>query len=144
MVDLADRLLAGDVRALARAISMVEDRDAGLPELLVAVRGRAGQAHVVGLTGPPGSGKSTLGDGIVERWRALGRTVGVLAVDRLAEYPQYDQMEAAVSGAFTAAFNHYVHDDLKFPEHGRYELLSGTANSQWNWKRNVSSFSHQP
>lgn len=80
-VDLADRLLAGDVRALARAISMVEDRDAGLPELLVAVRGRAGEAHVVGLTGPPGSGKSTLGDGIVERWRARGRTVGVLAVD---------------------------------------------------------------
>jgi LAO/AO transport system kinase len=80
-VDLADRLLAGDVRALARAISMVEDRAAALPELLVAVRGRAGRAHVVGLTGPPGSGKSTLGDGIVERWRALGRTVGVLAVD---------------------------------------------------------------
>jgi GTPase len=80
-VDLADRLLAGDVRALARAISMVENRDAGLPELLVAVRGRAGEAHVIGLTGPPGSGKSTLGDGIVERWRALGRTVGVLAVD---------------------------------------------------------------
>jgi GTPase len=80
-MDLADRLLDGDVRALARAISMVEDRSQALPDLLGAVRGRAGQAHVVGLTGPPGSGKSTLGDGIVERWRALGRTVGVLAVD---------------------------------------------------------------
>jgi GTPase len=80
-MDLADRLLEGDVRALARAISMVEDRAEALPELLSAVRGRAGQAHVVGLTGPPGSGKSTLGDGIVERWRALDRAVGVLAVD---------------------------------------------------------------
>jgi LAO/AO transport system kinase len=80
-MELADRLLDGDVRALARAISMVEDRADTLPELLSAVRGRAGQAHVVGLTGPPGSGKSTLGDGIVERWRALDRTVGVLAVD---------------------------------------------------------------
>jgi len=80
-MELADRLLEGDVRALARAISMVEDRAASLPELLTAVRGRAGRAHVVGLTGPPGSGKSTLGDGIIERWRALDRTVGVLAVD---------------------------------------------------------------
>jgi LAO/AO transport system kinase len=80
-MELADRLLEGDVRALARAISMVEDRAEGLPELLSAVRGRAGQAHVVGLTGPPGSGKSTLGDLIVEQWRALGRDVGVLAVD---------------------------------------------------------------
>jgi LAO/AO transport system kinase len=80
-MDLADRLLEGDVRALARAISMVEDRAEALPELLTAVRGRAGQAHVVGLTGPPGSGKSTLADGIVERWRALDRDVGVLAVD---------------------------------------------------------------
>jgi LAO/AO transport system kinase len=80
-MDLADRLLEGDVRALARAISMVEDRAEALPELLSAVRGRAGQAHVVGLTGPPGSGKSTLGDLIVEQWRALGREVGVLAVD---------------------------------------------------------------
>jgi LAO/AO transport system kinase len=80
-MDLADRLLEGDVRALARAISMVEDRAEALPELLSAVRGRAGQAHVVGLTGPPGGGKSTLGDLIVEQWRALGRDVGVLAVD---------------------------------------------------------------
>jgi LAO/AO transport system kinase len=80
-MELAERLLDGDVRALARAISMVEDRSEALPELLSAVRGRAGQAHVVGLTGPPGSGKSTLADGVVERWRALDRDVGVLAVD---------------------------------------------------------------
>jgi LAO/AO transport system kinase len=80
-VELADRLLGGDVRALARAISMVEDRAEDLPELLAAVRGRAGAAHVVGLTGPPGSGKSTLADGVVEHWRGLDRAVGVLAVD---------------------------------------------------------------
>ncbi len=80
-MELADRLLEGDVRALARAISMVEDRSEALPELLTEVRGRAGQAHVVGLTGPPGSGKSTLGDLIVEQWRGLGREVGVLCVD---------------------------------------------------------------
>lgn len=80
-VDLAERLLAGDVRALARAISMVEDRDPGLADLAAAVRGRLGHAHVVGLTGPPGAGKSTIADGLVERWRARGETVGVVAVD---------------------------------------------------------------
>jgi len=80
-MDLAQRLLDGEVRALARAIRMVEDRDPAVEDLLRQVRGRAGRAHVVGITGPPGGGKSTLGDGIIERWRAAGHTVGVIAVD---------------------------------------------------------------
>jgi LAO/AO transport system kinase len=80
-MDLAERLLAGEPRALARAISMVEDRDPGLPELIGAVRSRLGHAHVVGVTGPPGAGKSTLCDGLIERWRSAGETVGVIAVD---------------------------------------------------------------
>jgi LAO/AO transport system kinase len=81
MEDLAQRLLDGDVRALARAIRMVEDRDPAVEELLREVRGRAGRAHVVGITGPPGGGKSTLADGLIERWRADGHTIGVIAVD---------------------------------------------------------------
>jgi LAO/AO transport system kinase len=80
-MDLAERLLAGEPRALARAISMVEDRDPGLPELIGAVRSRLGHAHVVGVTGPPGAGKSTLCDGLIECWRSAGETVGVIAVD---------------------------------------------------------------
>src|SRR5258708_22023466 len=80
-MDLAQRLLDGEVRALARAIRMVEDRDPAVEDLLRQVRGRAGRAHVVGVTGPPGGGKSTLGDGIIERWRTAGHTVGVIAVD---------------------------------------------------------------
>ncbi|HEV7679192.1 MAG TPA: methylmalonyl Co-A mutase-associated GTPase MeaB [Candidatus Dormibacteraeota bacterium] len=80
-MDLAQRLLAGDVRALARAIRLVEDRDPAVEELLREVRGRAGRAHVVGITGPPGGGKSTLADGLIERWRKDGHTVGVIAVD---------------------------------------------------------------
>ena len=80
-MDLAQRLLGGEVRALARAIRMVEDRDPAVEDLLRQVRGRAGRAQVVGITGPPGSGKSTIGDGIIERWRAAGHTVGVIAVD---------------------------------------------------------------
>src|SRR5580693_1174983 len=78
---LAARLMAGDTRALARAIRMVEDRDPGISGLLRQVRDRAGNARVVGVTGPPGSGKSTLCDQVIERWRAAGHLVGVIAVD---------------------------------------------------------------
>jgi LAO/AO transport system kinase len=73
--------MAGDTRALARAIRMVEDRDPGIADLLRQVRERAGTARVVGVTGPPGSGKSTLCDQVIERWRAAGHRVGVIAVD---------------------------------------------------------------
>src|SRR5215472_9305786 len=86
MDDLAARLLAGDARALARAITRVERDDPGLPALLAAVRPRAGRAHVVGITGPPGGGKSTLAAGLIERWRAQDRSVGVLAVDPSSPY----------------------------------------------------------
>ncbi|HVC42247.1 MAG: methylmalonyl Co-A mutase-associated GTPase MeaB [Candidatus Dormibacteria bacterium] len=78
---LAERLMAGETRALARAIRMVEDRDPGIAELLRQVRERSGRARVVGVTGPPGSGKSTLCDQVIERWRAQGHLVGVIAVD---------------------------------------------------------------
>jgi LAO/AO transport system kinase len=78
---LAERLMAGETRALARAIRMVEDRDPAIADLLRLVRERAGRARVVGVTGPPGSGKSTLCDQVIERWRAEGHLVGVIAVD---------------------------------------------------------------
>jgi LAO/AO transport system kinase len=78
---LARSILEGDVRALARAIRLVEDGDPEVPALIGALRQRAGRAVVVGLTGAPGSGKSTLGDQLIERWRARGDRVGVIAVD---------------------------------------------------------------
>ncbi|MEO8899611.1 MAG: methylmalonyl Co-A mutase-associated GTPase MeaB [Candidatus Dormibacter sp.] len=80
-MDIASGLLSGDVRSLARAIRLVEDRDPGAEDVLRAVRGRAGAAHVVGITGPPGSGKSTVCDQLIVRWRAAGHRVGVIAVD---------------------------------------------------------------
>src|SRR4051794_7700510 len=78
---LADRLLAGDKRALARGISLVEDDDPAGWELVRAVYPRTGRAAVVGFTGPPGAGKSTLIAALVRHQRALDRTVGVLSLD---------------------------------------------------------------
>lgn len=78
---LAARVLAGDRRAVARAISMVEDGSADLPALSAIVYPRAGRAHTVGLTGSPGVGKSSLAALLVGQARGHGRTVGVLAID---------------------------------------------------------------
>src|SRR5918912_3242148 len=85
-MDLADALLAGDVRALARAISMVEDRDPAAPELVSRLQPSTGSAHLVGLTGAPGTGKSTMADALVEVIRAAGKTVGLIAVDPSSPY----------------------------------------------------------
>lgn len=78
---LFDRLQAGDTRALARAITLVENRAPAAAELLRAAFPRSGEAQVIGLTGAPGSGKSTLADQLARAFRAENETVGVVAVD---------------------------------------------------------------
>jgi len=78
---LTERVLAGDVRAAAR---LMRDLDDGLPaarRALQELHPRTGRAYVVGLTGAPGAGKSSLTDRLVAHHRAAGRTVGVVAVD---------------------------------------------------------------
>ena len=79
--ELAQQLLAGDLRALARAATVVENHGHGAGELLHALGAHTGRALVLGVTGPPGAGKSTLVDQIVTLLRAEGKTVGVIAVD---------------------------------------------------------------
>ncbi len=74
-------MLAGDRRAIGRAISLAEDGDAAARPLLVRLWPHRGRAAVVGLTGPPGVGKSTLAAALVGHVRSLGLTVGIVAVD---------------------------------------------------------------
>jgi LAO/AO transport system kinase len=78
---LAQRLLDGDRRALARAITLVEDNRPEGWELVREVYPHTGQAEVVGFTGPPGVGKSTLIGALTKARREAGRTVGVLSID---------------------------------------------------------------
>ena len=79
--ELARRLLAGDRRALARAITLVTDDDPAGWELVREVYPHSGEARVVGFTGPPGAGKSTLIGALTRRRRAAGRQIGVLSID---------------------------------------------------------------
>jgi LAO/AO transport system kinase len=79
--DLAERLLAGDKRALARAISLVENDDPEGWALVREVYPRTGRAQVVGFTGPPGVGKSTLIGRLIELRRAREREIAVLSID---------------------------------------------------------------
>src|SRR3989449_1564888 len=78
---MIDRMLGGDRLALARLITQVENRTAALPAIMKAVYPRAHGAYVVGVTGPPGAGKSTVVDRLTVLLRAEGATVGVVAVD---------------------------------------------------------------
>ena len=74
-------MLSGDRLALARLITRVENRMPGLAEIMRSIQPRLGRAHVLGVTGPPGAGKSTLVDRLTARLRAEGSSVGVIAVD---------------------------------------------------------------
>jgi len=83
---LVDRLRSGDPRALARAISTVENRQPGWAELLKALFPYTGKARVIGLTGAPGSGKSTLVDQLAKHYRKENQTIGIIAVDPTSPY----------------------------------------------------------
>ena len=78
---LAERVMAGDPRAIARAISLIEDEDPASADLVRAIFGRTGRAYLVGVTGPPGAGKSTLVDRLTTTLRGKGQRVGIVAVD---------------------------------------------------------------
>jgi len=83
---LTDQLRSGDARAIARAISTVENHAPGWSDLLKALFPYTGKARIIGLTGPPGAGKSTLVDHLARLYRKQDRQVGIIAVDPTSPY----------------------------------------------------------
>jgi LAO/AO transport system kinase len=84
--DLVTGVLDGEHRALARTITTIENQEPGYRDLVSALHAHTGDAEVVGVTGSPGAGKSTLVDKLAKRYRDDGLTVGVIAVDPSSPY----------------------------------------------------------
>jgi GTPase len=80
-LELVEPMLGGDRLALARLITLVENRSALVPEIMRRIHARTGRAYTVGVTGPPGAGKSTLVDALTARLRKTEARVGIVAVD---------------------------------------------------------------
>jgi len=79
--ELVEKMLTGDQRALARLVSAVEGQSTDVPEIMQRITPTLGRAYCVGITGPPGAGKSTITDRLTAQARQQGETVGIIAVD---------------------------------------------------------------
>ncbi len=103
MTDWARRIAEGDARALARAATWIENRDPRAREIVCELQPRAGHAAIVGVTGSPGAGKSTLVDAMVRELRRQGRTAGIIAVD-----PTSRRTGGAILGDRIRMLDHYA------------------------------------
>jgi len=119
-------LASGERRPLARLLTRIENGDPSvrpaLPELFAAGRG----AHVVGITGPPGSGKSTLVNALITEWRKRGRRVGILAVDPSSPYTR-----GAILGDRIRMMEHAADRDVFMRSMASRGELGGVAATTW-------------
>src|SRR5690348_17837283 len=119
---LVEALRAGDRRALARAITLVENGDPLAYEVVSDVYPQTGHAYAVGLTGPPGVGKSTLIAALIRHVRAAGRTVGVISVDPSSPFTQ-----GALLGDRIRLTDHFLDPDVFIRSMGTRGHLGGLA-----------------
>lgn len=123
--ELVDRMLTGDQRSLARLISRVEQDSADVPAIMQRLYPALGKAFCIGITGPPGAGKSTVTDKLTAHVRQLGMTVGIIAVDPTSPFSG-----GAVLGDRIRMQQHYLDDGVfirSMATRGRHGGLSHTA-----------------
>ena len=118
------RLLKGDVLAGARAIRWLDDRDPRGAQVIAAIYAHTGRAHLVGVTGPAGSGKSTLVDALVSELRGQGKRVGVIAVE-----PSSQQSGGAVLGDRLRMARHATDPDVFIRSLGTRGQIGGISRS---------------
>jgi LAO/AO transport system kinase len=119
---LADGVREGDRRALARAITLVESSDPLAYELVKELYGETGSAYAIGVTGPPGVGKSSLISAVVKRVRGDGRTVGVISVD-----PSSPFTKGALLGDRIRLADHFLDPEVFIRSMGTRGHLGGLA-----------------
>ena len=119
---LAAAVREGDRRALGRAISLVEDRDPSAEELVRVLYPDTGRAYAIGVTGPPGVGKSTLISALVREVRAQGKTVGVVSVDPSSPFSQ-----GALLGDRIRLADHFLDPGVFIRSMGTRGHLGGVA-----------------
>jgi len=119
---LAEGVLAGDRRALARAITLVENAEPLAYELVRELYAQTGGAYAIGVTGPPGVGKSTLISALVRHVRELGDTVGVISVDPSSPFTQ-----GALLGDRIRLSDHFLDPDVFIRSMGTRGHLGGLA-----------------
>jgi LAO/AO transport system kinase len=120
--ELVGRVREGDRRALARAITLVENGDELAYELVRNLYPETGRAYVIGMTGPPGVGKSTLISALTRHVRSLGRTVGVVSVD-----PSSPFTEGALLGDRIRLADHFLDPDVFIRSMGTRGHVGGVA-----------------
>jgi LAO/AO transport system kinase len=119
-------LASGERRALARLLTRIERGDPSVRELLAALFAAGRRGHVVGITGPPGSGKSTLVSALIGEWRRRGRRVGVLAVDPSSPYTG-----GAILGDRIRMMEHAADRDVFVRSMASRGELGGLAAATW-------------
>ena len=134
-MDLVTRMLDGDRLALARLITRVENRADGVPAVMREIHPRLGRAYVLGITGPPGAGKSTLVDRLTAHLRADGVAVGIIAVD-----PSSPFTGGAVLGDRIRMQTHTLDPDVFIRSMATRGSLGGLARATGNVVKLMDAF----
>jgi LAO/AO transport system kinase len=126
--DLVSKMLEGDRRALSRLFSALERNQDSLPQLMRSIYPKIGHTYCIGITGPPGAGKSSMVDGLLRELRSEGASVGVIAVD-----PSSPFQGGAVLGDRIRMSRHYLDDQVFIRSlatkgaHGGLSQITGAA-----------------